>query len=123
MRMTYWSPELCFVNVPIKGEKRDFSHVIDEDIAMQYLSSKRIKRQRLALATRPHDNFFLCIIPSQNIDNTWNETNLTACRRAQNSGCRQRRGGVRASMATRSTWLATSMRFRSRHGRRVHFRA
>ena len=80
---TYWSPELCFVNVPIKGEKRDLLHVIDEDIAMQYLSSKRIKRQRLALATRPHDSFFLCIIPSQNTNNSWNETNLIACRRAQ----------------------------------------
>ena len=79
----YWSPELCFVNVPIKGEKRDLLHVIDEDIAMQYLSSKRIKRQRLALATRPHDNFFLCIIPLQNTNNSWNETNLIACRRAQ----------------------------------------
>ena len=79
----YWSPELCFVNVPIKGEKRDLLHVIDEDIAMQYLSSKRIKRQRLALATRPHDSFFLCIIPSQNTNNSWNETNLIACRRAQ----------------------------------------
>jgi hypothetical protein len=80
---THWSPELCFVSVPIKGEKRDLLHLIEEDIAVQYLSAQRIKRQRLALASQPHDNFFLCIIPSQNIDNTWNETNLTACRRAK----------------------------------------
>lgn len=79
----YWSPELCFVSVPIKGEKRDLLHLIDEDIATQYLSADRIKRQRLALATRPHDSFFLCIIPSQNLDNTWNATNIIACRRAQ----------------------------------------
>jgi hypothetical protein len=79
----YWSPELCFVSVPIKGEKRDFLHLIDEDIATQHLSTDRIRRQRLALATRPHDSFFLCVIPSQNIENTWNATNLTACRKAQ----------------------------------------
>ena len=33
----YWSPELCFVSVPIHGEKRDLLHLIDEEIAMQYL--------------------------------------------------------------------------------------
>ena len=27
----YWSPELCFVNVPIKGQKHDTLHLIDED--------------------------------------------------------------------------------------------
>ena len=32
---TYWSPELCFVNVPIKGQKRDTLHLIDEDLALQ----------------------------------------------------------------------------------------
>ena len=31
-------------------EKRDMLHLIDEDIAMQYLPAKKIKRQRLALA-------------------------------------------------------------------------
>jgi hypothetical protein len=30
---TYWSPELCFVNVPVKGQKRDTLHLIDEDLA------------------------------------------------------------------------------------------
>src|SRR5262249_8684255 len=33
----YWSPELCFVNVPIKGAKRDSLHLIDEDLAMNFL--------------------------------------------------------------------------------------
>ena len=86
---------------PIKGEKRDLLHVIDEDIAMQYLSSKRIKRQRLALATRPHDSFFLCIIPSQNTNNSWNETNLMPVgeHRHMDSGLAR---GMRASMLTRS---------------------
>ena len=75
----YWSPELCFVSVPIHGEKRDPLHLIDEELAMQYLSAKKIKRQRLALASKPNDSFFFCIIPSQNLDNSWNATTLEAC--------------------------------------------
>ena len=75
----YWSPELCFVSVPIHGEKRDLLHLIDEELAMQYLSAKKIKRQRLALASKPNDSFFFCIIPSQNLDNSWNATALEAC--------------------------------------------
>ena len=79
----YWSPELCFVSVPIKGAKRDLLHVIDDDIAVQYLPAKKIKRHRLALACKPHDVFFFCIVPSQNLDYPWNADALTACHRAQ----------------------------------------
>jgi hypothetical protein len=75
----YWSSELCFVNVPILGQKKDLQHLIEEDLAMQYLPSARIIRHRLALAAKPYNKFFLCHIPSQNLDNTWNETNLRAC--------------------------------------------
>jgi hypothetical protein len=49
----YWSSELCFVNVPIIGQKRDTLHLIDEELAMEYLSTKQIKRCRLALGTMP----------------------------------------------------------------------
>jgi hypothetical protein len=76
---TYWSPELCFVNVPIKGQKRETLHLIDEDLAMRYLPSGRILRFRLALATKPFDVFFLCHLPTRNADNPWNESNLLAC--------------------------------------------
>src|SRR5262249_52760033 len=55
----YWSPELCFANVPIKGQKRDTLHLIDEELAMRYLPPARITRFRLALATKPYDVFFL----------------------------------------------------------------
>src|SRR5262245_47235754 len=51
----FWSPELCFVAVPIKGMKRDTLHLIDEELAMQYLPSARILRFRLALAAKPFD--------------------------------------------------------------------
>jgi hypothetical protein len=79
----YWSDELCFVNVPVKGQKRDTLHLIIEDIAVKYLAPARIIRFRLALATKPNDIFFLCQVPSRNLDNIWNETNLRACEQAK----------------------------------------
>jgi hypothetical protein len=75
----YWSRELCFVNVPIQGQKQDLQHLIEEDLAMQFLPSARILRHRLALASKPYDKFFLCDVPSQNLKNIWNETNLRTC--------------------------------------------
>jgi hypothetical protein len=79
----YWSAELCFVNVPIQGMKRDTLHLIDEDLAMQYVASGKILRFSLALATKPYDVFFLAHIPTQNGDNTWNMSNLQACEEAK----------------------------------------
>jgi|SRR6516165_319489 len=79
----YWSDELCFVNVPIKGQKHHTLHLIDEDLAMRFLPSARIIRMRLALATKPYDVFFLCQVPSQNLENPWNKSNLRACAQAK----------------------------------------
>ena len=79
----YWSPELCFVSVPIKGQKHDTIHLIDETLAKQYLPSARIARFRLALATKPNDVFFLCQVPSRGFDNIWNTTNIQACEQAK----------------------------------------
>ena len=83
---TTTGPELCFVSVPIEGEKRDMLHLIDEDIAVQHLPAKKIKRHRLALATRPHDKFFLCIVPSQNLDNSCNKRRSRPARRPRRVG-------------------------------------
>jgi hypothetical protein len=79
----YWSCELCFVNVPVKGQKRDTLHLIDEDLAMQYLPSGKILRFSLVLATKPNDVFFLCHLPTRNTDNSWNESNTLACQQAK----------------------------------------
>jgi hypothetical protein len=79
----YWSPELCFVNVPIKGQNRDALHLIDEDLAMRYLAAGKIKRKRLGLASKPNDVFFLCTIPSRNLDNDWNRSNLVGADQAK----------------------------------------
>jgi hypothetical protein len=79
----YWSPELCFVNVPIKGQKNDTLHLIDEALAMQYLPSGKLIHFRLALATKPHDIFFLCHVPTRNLDNKYNATTLAACEQAK----------------------------------------
>jgi hypothetical protein len=80
---THWSYELCFVNVPIKGEKNETLHPIDEELAMQYLPSGKIERFRLALASKPFDVFFLCRVPTRNLDNDWNKTALEACVKAK----------------------------------------
>jgi hypothetical protein len=79
----YWSPELCFVSVPIQGAARDALHIIDDDLAVQYLPAKKIRRHRLALASKPHDVFFFCIVPSQNLENPYNRDALEACHRAR----------------------------------------
>ena len=79
----YWSPEFCFVHVPIKGQKRETLHLIEEELAMRHLPSGRIDRFRLALATKPNDVFFLCHVPSQNLDNQWNDSNRQACLQAK----------------------------------------
>jgi hypothetical protein len=80
---SYWSPELVFVNVPIQGMKRDLLHLIDEDLALEFLGNGKLLRFRLALATKPHHNFFLAHIPSQNLDNAWNISVLSACEHAK----------------------------------------
>ena len=81
--VNYWSSELCFVNVPIKGVKKETLHLIDEDLAMAHLPSGRILRFRLALATKPFDIFFLCHLPTRNEDNSWNMSNVQACQQAK----------------------------------------
>jgi hypothetical protein len=50
---------------------------------MRFLPSARIQRFRLALATKPYDVFFLCQVPSQNLDNAYNASNLKACEQAK----------------------------------------
>jgi hypothetical protein len=37
----------------------------------------------LVLATKPHDKFFLCQVPTQNLDNLFNQTNRAACEQAK----------------------------------------
>ena len=80
---TYWSDELCFVSVPIIGVKRDTLHLIDEDLGLEFLGNGKLQRFRLALATKPHDVFFLCHVPSQNLDNSWNVSVLSAAEQAK----------------------------------------
>jgi hypothetical protein len=79
----YWSPELCFVSVPIIGMKRDTLHLIDEDLGLGFLGNGKLLRFRLALATKPNDVFFLCHLPSQNLDNSWNMSVLEAAEQAK----------------------------------------
>ena len=70
---------MCFVNVPIKGVKSGTLHLIDEELAIQFLPPARVLRFRLALATKPDNVFFLCHVPSQNLDNAYNASSVKAC--------------------------------------------
>jgi hypothetical protein len=79
----YWSPELCFVSVPIKGQKEETLHLIEEELALNYLPSGQVERFRLALATKPFDAFFFCRVPTQNMDNEWNNSAALACEQAK----------------------------------------
>jgi hypothetical protein len=78
----YWSTEYCFVNVPVQGQNKDTLHLIVSDLAAR-LSPGRVQKFRLALATKPYDIQFLAHVPSQNLDNSWNETNLQGCELAK----------------------------------------
>jgi hypothetical protein len=79
----YWESEMWFVNVPIKGQKKDTLHLVAKPLAKLYLTGKKILRFRLALASKPHDVFFLCHVPSRNLDNKYNETSERACQQAK----------------------------------------
>jgi hypothetical protein len=83
----YWTDELFFVNVPIVGVKKDKLHLIDKNIAVQYLRPKKILKARLALATKPNNVFFWMWVPTQvptrNLDNKWNDDCLKACNQAK----------------------------------------
>jgi hypothetical protein len=78
----YWSDELCFVNVPIKGSKRETLHLVAEGLAKAYLPRAKVQRLRLALASKPDGALFLCHIPIRD-GNSWNESNLDACEQAK----------------------------------------
>jgi hypothetical protein len=80
---TYWSMTLCFVSVPIQGQNHETLHLITEELAMCHLPSAKIQRFRLALAAKPHDKFFLCHVPTRNLNNPWNDTNVQACLKAK----------------------------------------
>ena len=54
----YWSGDLCLVNVPIIGQRKDTLLLIDEDIARAHLPGGKIQRFRLALASSPGTSFF-----------------------------------------------------------------
>ena len=100
----YWTPELCFVSVPIKGTKRDMLHLIDEDIAMEHLAAKKIQRFRLALASKPHDVFFFCIVPiakpGQLVERS---RRLRRANWPRPGGCRRCRARAKGSTPTRSS--------------------
>ena len=116
----YWSPEFCFVKVPMKGQKKDTLHLIDEDLAASYLVEGKVERFRLALATKPFDISFCVRCPRR----TWTTTGTPATSghvsRPRGCGYKPQVKKVRASTATRSAPLETAAPSRSRNGQHRH---
>jgi hypothetical protein len=112
----YWSAEFCFVNVPIKGQKRDTLHLIDEELAMRYLPSGRILRFRLALASKPFDVFFLVTFRHGTKTISGTVATLLLARWQKQTGCRSQAVRRKASRPIKSTSLATPMRSQPRTG-------
>jgi len=113
----YWSPELCFVNVPVKSQKRDTLHLIDEELAMRYLPPARILRFRLALATKPNDVSSVTFRARTSTTIGMRATNKPASK-PRRSGCKRLVGRKKGSKPTRSTSRAIQTPFRRRNGRR-----
>ena len=116
----YWSAELCFVDVPIKGQKHNTLHLIDEDLALQFLEAGEIKRFRLALASKPNDVFFLCEVPTQNLDNSWNTRIWRHVKRPRRFGRRRPAAKAKALRATKSRPPVTPTLSAIPTGRRSH---
>ena len=79
----YWSIEYFFVRVPVPGQRDAMLHLVARDLARE-LPRGRVQCFRLALGAKPYDaQFFLATVPSTNLDNVWNSTNLAACQAAR----------------------------------------
>ena len=100
---TYWSPELCFVNVPIKGQKRDTLHLIDEDLAMRYLPAE----ESCASAWRSRPSRTTCsssVISRRATTTTIQRKQLARlASRPRRCGCKPPAGKRKVSRPTRST--------------------
>jgi hypothetical protein len=77
---THWTAELCFLSVPIVGQNRDTLHLIRKEVAVRnQVPFGRLSFFRLALASKPFDQFFLCHVPSRNLDNIFNSDSVRGC--------------------------------------------
>src|SRR5258707_9508780 len=80
----YWSPELCFAKVPILGQKQDTLHLIKKEVAIRnQIPAGRVLFFRLTLAAKPGRQFFLCHVPSRNLDNPYNRNSVEGCQLAR----------------------------------------
>ena len=79
---TYWSENSASCRADPRCEARHAS--LDRRRSRAgFLGNGKLLRFRLALATKPHDVFFLCHVPSQNLDNSWNMSVLAAAEQAK----------------------------------------
>ena len=116
----YWSAELCFVDVPIKGQKHNTLHLIDEDLALQYLRGRRnqaLPPRARGQAATTYSSFATSRRKIR--DNSWNDDELGGVRKSQDAlDARPPAGRRRASKATKSRSRATRTPSLRRTGRR-----
>ena len=83
----FWTPELCFVNVPTSRARSETLYTSSmRSLRLAIWLTVRSNDFRLALASKPFDAFFPCHVPSTNLDNEWNASALIACEQASRCG-------------------------------------
>ena len=114
----FWTPELCFVNVPTKGQKRDTLHLIDEELAVSYLVDGRASDW---LWRRSRSMRSSCVTF---LRRTWTMNGTPApslpVSRPSRCGCKSQVAKPMASTVTRPGWRATPVPSPNRNGRRNH---
>ena len=119
----YWSPELCFVSVPIKGQKHDTVHLIAR--VWQITPSAPRQNPPVPPGARHQAARRILLVPRPvaNLDNVWNATNLQACEQAKTLWTQQPREESRMSKATKSTWRVIKTPFPHQSGQRNRLNA
>ena len=99
---TYWSPELCFVNGADQRTKpRELLHLIDEEVAMRFLSAKKIRALPAGAGNQALRCFLSVHIPTRT-STTLQLSNLQGCEQAKTSGWKLPPGRRKAWTVTRS---------------------
>ena len=100
----HWSSELCFVDVPIKGQKRDTLHLIDEELAMRYLPSVELNTASPGARDQAVRHIFPLPGPDAEHRQHLEREQIGRVRRRRRYGRGTVVGRRKASTATRSTF-------------------
>ncbi len=82
---SYWSNEVALIQVPTKGSTESTQHLILDGIVKKYSDQlqARVKYCQIVLGAKPDNVFFLGLIPTRNLDNTFNASAIRAAVQAK----------------------------------------